>query len=214
MNVLVCRAATPRRPRGLIRLDGVGGRRSSSDDVLLDAARDSVLEIGLRRTNLTEVARRAGVSRMTMYRRWPDMTALMTDLLRREWLRLAVDAEAEAVGGNGRERLVDALVRVVRALRSHAMFRRVVEQDPQVLLPYLVERRGAVQEAILLRSVVSIRDGQADGSLRAGEPALLGRSLLLAVYGFVLSVATMADGVGEDCLDDQLREMLDRYLRP
>ena len=41
----------------------------------LDAARACILDVGWRRTTLTEVARRAGVSRMTIYRAWPDMPA-------------------------------------------------------------------------------------------------------------------------------------------
>ncbi len=44
----------------------------SVDDQILDAARSCVLDFGLRRTTLAEVARRAGVSRPTVYRRWPD----------------------------------------------------------------------------------------------------------------------------------------------
>ena len=48
-----------------------------TDDALLDAARDCVLEVGVRRTTLTDVAKRAGVSRMTLYRRFPDVSALV-----------------------------------------------------------------------------------------------------------------------------------------
>ena len=54
-------------------------------DVYLDAARDCILDVGWRRTTLTEVARRAGVSRMTIYRTWADMPTLLGDLMTREW---------------------------------------------------------------------------------------------------------------------------------
>ena len=37
--------------------------------MVLDAVRDCVLAVGVRRTTLTDVARRAGVSRMTLYRK-------------------------------------------------------------------------------------------------------------------------------------------------
>jgi AcrR family transcriptional regulator len=189
--------------------------RNSAEDALLDAARDCVLAVGLRRTTLTDVARRAGVSRMTMYRRWPDMATLMADLMTREWSALALAAEAEAVGATARERVVDGLVRGARSLRRHAMFRRVVELDPEVLLPYLVDRRGSVQDAILGHLVASIEEGRADGSLRAQDPVLLGRAAILAVHGYVVSASTMlGDGVTEDALDDELRLLLDRYLRP
>ena len=45
--------------------------RGEPADAYLDAARDCILDVGWRRTTLTEVARRAGVSRMTIYRTWP-----------------------------------------------------------------------------------------------------------------------------------------------
>ena len=61
--------------------------RHNSDPQLgvLDAARACILDVGWRRTTLTEVARRAGVSRMTIYRTWPDMAAVLSDLMTREW---------------------------------------------------------------------------------------------------------------------------------
>jgi AcrR family transcriptional regulator len=181
----------------------------------LDAARDCVLAVGLRRTTLTDVARRAGVSRMTMYRRWPDMATLMADVMTREWSNLAVTAAAEAAGGTARERIVDSMVRGVRSLRRHPMFRRVIELDPEVLLPYLVDRRGSVQDAILEQTVVALRAAQpGDGSLRDTDPELLARTTMLTAHGFVVSAATMADDVTEAALDDELRLLLDRYLRP
>lgn len=195
-------------------------KRNSAEDALLDAARDCVLAVGLRRTTLTDVARRAGVSRMTMYRRWPDMATLMADLMTREWSTLALTADAEAVGADARERVVDGLVRGARALRRHVMFRRVIELDPEVLLPYLVDRRGSVQDGILDHLAASIAAGQADGSLRRQDPVLLARAAVLAVHGFVISAATMTgpagsgDDVTADRLDDELRLLLDRFLRP
>ena len=60
-------------------------RGAASPDVYLDAARDCILDVGWRRTTLTEVARRAGVSRMTIYRTWADMPTLLGDLMTREW---------------------------------------------------------------------------------------------------------------------------------
>lgn len=188
-------------------------RNSEADDVLLDAARECVLAVGLRRTTLTDVARRAGVSRMTMYRRWPDMGSLIGDLMTREWSTVARLSAEEAVGGTARERLVDGVVRAVGALRAHPVFRRIVEVDPEILLPYLVDRRGTSQDHILDQLTASLSEGR-DGSLRAGEPALLARGALLAVHGFALSAATMTDAVSLAALDDELRVLLDRYLAP
>uniref|UniRef100_UPI0024555EF2 TetR/AcrR family transcriptional regulator n=1 Tax=Nocardia abscessus TaxID=120957 RepID=UPI0024555EF2 len=64
--------------------DSAENSLSAIDLAILDAARACVQEFGVRRTTLTEVARRAGVSRPTVYRRWPDTGALVAELLVRE----------------------------------------------------------------------------------------------------------------------------------
>src|SRR5918992_1505363 len=66
----------------------------SPRDAYLDAARACILDVGWRRTTLTEVARRAGVSRMTIYRTWPDMPQLLGDLMTREWSGVVESAMA------------------------------------------------------------------------------------------------------------------------
>jgi AcrR family transcriptional regulator len=191
-------------------------RNKRDDDTLLDAARDCVLAVGLRRTTLTDVARRAGVSRMTIYRRWPDMTSLVADLMTREWGELTADATAAAGTGDGpaRPRFVTALVAAARALRRHPVFRRIVDLDPEILLPYLTLRRGTSQDRMLAMMTGAIAAGVADGSVRDSEPALLARAVLLATQGFVLSMPTVTDGVTEDELDAQLLVLLDRFLAP
>src|SRR5215218_6387353 len=119
-------------------------------DGYLDAARACILDVGWRRTTLTEVARRAGVSRMTIYRTWADMPQLLADLMTREWAGVVTetladeDPDAPAV-----DRLVGDIVGTVQRLRDNELFLRIVELDPELLLPYLLSRRGRSQDAIL-----------------------------------------------------------------
>src|SRR3954452_22788812 len=63
---------------------------------ILDATRASALAVGVRRTTLTDVARRAGVSRMTVYRLVPDVTTLILEVMSREFAALFLAAESEA----------------------------------------------------------------------------------------------------------------------
>src|SRR6478735_1124721 len=120
-------------------------RHNRSDgDAVLDAVRDCVLAVGVRRTTLTDVARRAGVSRMTLYRRWPDVRSLVGDLMTREWIALAVGAmPGQEPGVPTRSRIVDGLVAGVEAFRGHPLFHKILDVDPELLLPYLLDRRGA-----------------------------------------------------------------------
>jgi AcrR family transcriptional regulator len=180
----------------------------------LDAARACILDVGWRRTTLTEVARRAGVSRMTIYRAWPDMPSVLGDLMTREWGEVVARAVTEADAALGKrataaDRIVAEVVATTRALRENELFLRIVELDPELLLPYLLTRRGRSQEAIAELTAGRLREGQQDGSVRAGDPVAIARTLLLATHGFVLSAHTMVDDeVSEDDLDGELEHLV------
>ena len=177
-------------------------------DASLDAARDCILDVGWRRTTLTDVARRAGVSRMTIYRSWPDMPKLLGDLMTREWA-------AVVMAGDPESGIADRVFDTVRALRDNELFLRIVELDPELLLPYLLNRRGRSQDLILGLIEEAISVGQADGSIRAGSPTVMARTLVLAAHGFVLSAHTMVDDtVSEDDLYAEARIVLSRVLAP
>ena len=179
------------------------------DDALLDAARASILAVGWKRSTLTDVARRAGVSRMTIYRRWPDMQTLLGDLMTREWSGL-VDTH----DGTPLERLAGGVASAVTALRGNELFAKIVHVDPELLLPYLLDRRGRTQGGLLALLEATIAEGQRDGSVRAGDPVLLARSVLLATYGFALSVPTMTDDrLDASDFETELRSLVERYLR-
>jgi AcrR family transcriptional regulator len=180
-------------------------------DALLDAARASILAVGWRRSTLTDVARRAGVSRMTIYRRWPDMASLLADLLTREWGDLLAGARPT---GDPLPGLAAAVVHAVSALRGNELFAKIVQVDPELLLPYLVDRRGRTQDTVLSVLQEAVERGQAAGAVRAGDPVLLARSVLLAAHGFALSATTMTGEPSptlED-LDGELRHLVESYL--
>src|ERR1700751_3112159 len=98
---------------------------ASDDNPVLDAARATVLDFGVSRTTVSEVARRAGLSRMTVYRRYPDGAALMRALMTREFGALLARARDETqTEPTARERLVAAAVRTVDTLMTHPLMLR------------------------------------------------------------------------------------------
>ncbi|TDE53495.1 TetR/AcrR family transcriptional regulator [Nonomuraea mesophila] len=162
------------------------------NDGVLDAARDCVLAYGVRRTTLTDVARRAGVSRMTLYRHWPDVRTLVADVMTREWVRVVAELDMSDP--------VRAVVAGVRGLRAHPLWRKIVEVDPELLLPYLLDRRGATHEAVL----EVLERG-------FGDPRRA-RAVLLVAQSFLLSAPTMLDPVTVNDLDTELAALLEGYL--
>ncbi len=188
--------------------DAVPGR-------ILDAARELVLTVGVRRTTATEIARRSRISRMTLYRRFPDVQRILAALLTREFSALLHDVDAHVhAEKSGRERLVATALGVTRSLGAHPMFTRVLESDPEVLLPYVIARTGASQRNILAALRRGIEQGQDDGSIRAGDPELVARTVLLTVQSFVLSARIIAQESDPDAVLSELALLLDRYLTP
>ncbi|MFD0692360.1 TetR/AcrR family transcriptional regulator [Actinomadura fibrosa] len=190
----------------------------TADDTVLDAARDCVLAVGVRRTTLTDIARRAGVSRMTLYRRWPDVRTIVADLMTREWVGIGASVQAPDDGGPVRPRLVDGLVAGVRAFRADPLLRKIVEVDPELLLPYVLDRLGASQRRFLELFEEALNAGHADGTIRRGHAGRQARALLLVVQSFVFSAATMTDEddpeLAAAAFDGELRHVLERTLAP
>ncbi|MFC8872008.1 TetR/AcrR family transcriptional regulator [Streptomyces sp. NPDC057148] len=192
---------------------------AADNDTVLDAVRDCVLAVGVRRTTMTDVARRAGVSRMTLYRRWPDVRTLVGDLMTREWIAVATGAIPEPRPGlDTRPRIVEGLVTGVEAFRAHPLFRKIVDVDPELLLPYVLDRRGASQEALLELLAGGLAEGHADGSVRPAHTGRQARSVLLVVQSFALSLRTMTDEDDAELTPEaflgELRTVLERTLAP
>jgi AcrR family transcriptional regulator len=200
--------------------------RLANEQAVLDAATASLLAVGVRRTTLTDVARRARVSRMTVYRRWPDLRSLVGDVMTREWTRLvARTAPAPAAGpgpgpgqpgapAGARAYLVEHVVATAEAFRANPLFQKIVGVDPELLLPYILDRRGATQDVVLRLLADLVEAGHADGSVRPGPTAAQARAVLLTVQSYVLSGEAIGAGLPPGQLAEQLRHLLDAYLAP
>ena len=180
---------------------------TSLRNTLLDATQASILDVGLRRTTLADVARRAGVSRMTVYRQFADLDSLVAALLTREISALLVEVEEEVHPlATSRERLVEACVRTVERLREHALYRRLLDLDPEMLLPFVFDRFGSSQRAA--RDLVADQLQGADGSIRELDVESTATAVLLVCQSFVFA----ARMIGQAELKE-LRQVLEGYLR-
>lgn len=179
----------------------------ATTEAILDATRASVLDFGIRRTTLTDVARRAGVSRMTVYRRYPDVDAVLRDLMTREFRAAMEGIAADLSGADGRARVKNHIMASVDGFRSSPLMVKIIEAEPELLLPYVLGRMGETQRAAIALLSTELRDGQVDGSIRDGDVRVLAQSLLLVAQSFVLS-----SGIAEDVPEAALREELARIV--
>ncbi|WP_163550495.1 TetR/AcrR family transcriptional regulator, partial [Candidatus Frankia nodulisporulans] len=202
-------------PEGTVEPEGtVGPEGTVRDAAVLDAAKASLLAVGVRRTTLTEVARRAGTSRMTLYRRWPDLRALVGEVMTREWGSIVTAAarlaERDPRGGE-LDGIVDEIVATVEAFRVNPVYRRILETDAEMLLPYLTERRGATQQMIVDLLAGQLGAAARAGTVRAGDPEALAVMVLLVVQSYVLSADALGGRVPTRTRDGELRRLLHTY---
>ncbi|AMT72530.1 TetR/AcrR family transcriptional regulator [Mycobacteroides immunogenum] len=176
---------------------------------ILDAALSCVTEFGVRRTTLVEVAKRAGVSRPSVYRRWPDVRTLVAELLTREMGSIL------PVTGQGcaRDRLVRSVSALVTQVREHSIFAAILRSDPELLLTYIVQRLGTSQRALIGWTSMLIADGQADGSIRPGAPEQMAAMVLLIGQSVLQSARIVADILSPDELVNELATAIDGYLK-
>ncbi|MGF1429635.1 TetR/AcrR family transcriptional regulator [Kitasatospora sp. LaBMicrA B282] len=183
----------------------------SVDDAILDAAAELIVHLGPRRTQLAEIARRAGVSRPTVYRRWPDVRAIVGALLTREILATVAGL---APAAEDRESFVAAVVETAVRLRDHAVLGSLLRSDPDTLVEYVVERLGASQQGMIDALRTAIERGQAHGSIRPGRPTELAAMVLLIAQSTVQSHRMVAPLLPEPAWRHELSAALNGYLKP
>jgi AcrR family transcriptional regulator len=180
-------------------------------DRILDAAASCVLAYGVDRVTLAEIARRAGVSRPTIYRRWPDTRALLAALLTSRIIRVLRELPSR---GGGREALVERIVGVADRLRHDEVVMSVFHTAPELAMVYIAERLGTSQQ-ILIEAVASeLKAAQRDGSVRAGDPRELAAMCLLITQSTIQSAQIVAPILNADALAVELAHSLNGYLRP
>ncbi len=105
-----------------------------TSEVLLDAALREAGAVGLARVTYEEVVRRAGVARMTAYRRFPKREDLVTALVQREVGRFlaAVAASIEGTESTA-EGVVASFAGAVAFARAHPMLRRAGEEPGELM---------------------------------------------------------------------------------
>jgi AcrR family transcriptional regulator len=184
---------------------------------LLEAARGCVLDRGISRVTMSDVARRADVSRTTLYRHYPDVETVLRDLMTLDFGRAVLGASRKVLERpTERERLAGTLVEGCRAMRADDLFRKILDVDPEFLLPYVTARTGVSQRVVLTLLEAGVRRGQTeDGSIRDGDPVALAGLLLLQAHALTVSLGIVADDEeGERATLALADEAFEAQLRP
>ena len=183
----------------------------SVEERILDAAAGCVIAFGVDRVTLAEIARRAGVSRPTVYRRFPDTRSILAALLT---MRITHALDDVPSRGAGREPLVERIVAVAERLRLDDVIMSVLHQAPDLAMVYLSERLGTSQQILLDTVTREIKTAQDDGSVRPGDARQLAAMSLLITQSTILSARLVEPILDAGTLAGELTRALNGYLTP
>ena len=116
---------------------------------ILRAAIEAATLHGITRLSVADVAKRAGLSRPTLYKHYPSKDALITAAVKHEaeTMIAAVRTIVDSIGDPGDALRAGALT-ALRLVREHPLLDRIVRTEPEVLVPLLTVDDSIVMPAI------------------------------------------------------------------
>ena len=135
----------------------------SAAEAILDAAVEEFERHGFRRVALDDVARRARVSRTTIYRRFSNKDELVAAVIERENVRLFADIAAELKqAGPQSNYYVEAFTLSILKFRRHRVLDRMITDEPGLVIELAGQHYGAAIERMADALRVIFPDGFAE----------------------------------------------------
>ncbi len=179
---------------------------------VLDAAYDELSLVGLQRTSMEDVARRAGVSRVTVYRHFATKAELVEQVLHREFGRLVQQYLAGLQAAETAEdRIVGGYLTTLQALRRNPLLQGLLSVELDSLVSSMAGRTDDVLAMARSFIAAQLQAEQAAGEIAADVPVEVVADLMPRVaISYVLVPGDVVD------LDDDeaARTMVRSFLLP
>ncbi|MFJ2089334.1 TetR/AcrR family transcriptional regulator [Streptomyces sp. NPDC087901] len=178
---------------------------------ILDAAREQFMTFGLRRSTVDDVAKRARVSRVTVYRRIGNKDSLVSACLLREYHRFLVEVDdAVAALPTTEDRLVEGFVAVLRHIREHPLIGGLLRLEPETMLPFLTLESAPAFLAIRAYLADRLREARRAEGRPSTDPTPVAELMVRITVSFLLNPVSCFEL--DD--DDQVRKFAHCYLVP
>ena len=178
---------------------------------ILDAALALAAGFGLRNLTVDDVARRAKVGRMTVYRRFGTKQRLVDALTVRESRRCLAELDAAApVDAPADEQVAAGFVTALRIAREHPLLNRLARVEPETVLEAFTadgSRLFATMRAFAAARMRAAQEAGVLGAVAVDETAELGVRLCISFVLIQESVLPIED-------EEAARDIARRLLMP
>lgn len=162
---------------------------------ILDAALSLFSDIGIKRGTIGEVAKRAGVDRVTVYRRVGNKDEIVQAVVAREATR--VFEQIVAAAGRPKtfeDRVAVGFASMIGALREHSLLNRMLGLEPETVLPQLTTEAGQLLAAATLATMTVFEQAASDGLIDNSDDMLPSAELIVRVaHSFLVTPHALVD---------------------
>jgi AcrR family transcriptional regulator len=178
---------------------------------ILDAALAQFTEFGMRRTSVDDIAKRARVTRVTVYRRFSTRDQLVAVTVHREYLRfLAILDHAIKGLPTMEERITEGFLVALRHVRSHPLLGGLLRTEPELVLPALTVDGGPGLIAMRDYLARSFAHFQGDDGVPGTDLTAAAELMVRIVVSFLLNPVSCIELTD----DDAVRSFARRFLVP
>lgn len=196
-----------------VRPDAVNDRPPADETSwkIVAAAREEFVRLGVRRANMGDIARRAGVARVTLYRRFDGKPTLLRAVVMADVVEFVARFDDELFGsGSPADRIARATSLSIAELRTNPLMVSALRSDPEMLVNALTLEGQAEFE--LIKGLLAVRIAAlADrGEIAVEDPARVAEFMLRLVYSAVL----MPYGQLPGRTDAEIRGFIAEFVAP
>ncbi|WP_197016745.1 TetR/AcrR family transcriptional regulator [Actinomadura viridis] len=179
---------------------------------ILDAAYEQFCRMGIQRSTMEDVARRAGVSRITVYRRFATKDALVEQVVRREFRRY-FDRFLEEIGQaeTAADRVVLGFVSSLKAIRGNPLIGGLIATEPDLMVPSMINDGGRTLETVRGFVAGQLRREQNAGNVARELDTDLVAEMMVRISASFLTIPGHLVDLDDD---EQLAALARRFLVP
>jgi TetR/AcrR family transcriptional regulator, repressor for uid operon len=176
---------------------------------ILDAAYELFLTFGLRRSTIEDIAKRAGIGRPTLYRRFGDKDAVMQAVIMRESRRLTSSVWKQVQDiRDPAQMLARAFVVATRTVATHPLTQRLLQTEPEFILPHMTLKAGPFIDIGHVLIGPGVKKLQADGKLSGIDTDYLLEALARLFISIVLTPSNLVDANDEKKLEKMAQAII------
>ncbi|MCR5978434.1 TetR family transcriptional regulator [Gordonia jinghuaiqii] len=179
---------------------------------LLDAAFDLFSRLGVQRTPMEKVAKRAGVTRVTLYRKFATKDALVDEVVLREFRRYFDRFRSEIPNADSvAERVVVGFVGSLRAISGNPLIGGINGEEPSMLIESMIGGDGLLLAVVQQFVSVQLRREQLAGNISDELDVELVAEMMVRISASFLTVPSRVVDITDDA---QLAEVARQFLVP